>query len=66
MLELRSFGALRAAEYLEMASNDLFAVNSFDAPETVVSHERELPSVKDDRLTLRLPAMSWSFLKLNY
>lgn len=64
--ELRSFGSLRATEYLEMTSSDLFAVNGFDAPENVVPHERELPSVKDDHMTLRLPAMSWSFVKLCY
>ena len=66
-LELRSFGDLRAAEYLEMTSPDLFAVNTFDAPETVVPHARELPEVKDgSRAALKLPAMSWSFLKFVY
>ena len=66
-LELRSFGDLRAAEYLEMTSPDLFAVNTFDAPEAVVPHARELPEVKDgSRAALKLPAMSWSFLKFVY
>lgn len=66
-LELRSFGDLRAAEYLQMASPDLFAVNTFEAPETVIPQERELPSVRDgSRVALSLPAMSWSFLKFRY
>ena len=66
-LELRSFGDLRAAEYIEMTSSDLFAVNSFDRPDAVVPQEKELPSVKDgSRVSLTLPAMSWSFLKFRY
>ena len=66
-LELRSFGTLKATEYTEMTSSDLFAVNSFDAPETVVPHGKELPKVKDgSRVALTLPAMSWSFLRFEY
>ena len=39
----------------------------FDAPEAVVPHARELPEVKDvSRAALKLPAMSWSFLKFVY
>ena len=66
-LELRSFGNLKAAEYAEMTSSDLFATNGFDHPDTVVPHDKELPSVKDGSLvSLTLPPMSWSFLKFTY
>lgn len=66
-LELRSFGMLCAKEYLEMTSENLFAVNSFDKPTAVVPHAKDLPNVKDgSQISLSLPAMSWSFLKFTY
>ena len=50
-----------------MTSPDLFAVNSFDCPDNVVPREKECPAVREgSRITLRLPAMSWSFLRLGY
>ncbi len=65
-IELRSFGDLRAVEYVEMTDPDLFAVNGF-GKEKVVPHEKALPDVKDgSRVILRLPAMSWSFLRFTY
>ncbi len=64
-LELRSFEGLKAEEYVEMHSNDLFAVNSFDE-EKIVPVQRELPAVKDgSRVTLKLAPMSWNFLKFS-
>ncbi len=64
-LELRSFGELKAIEYQELAGCALSAVNTFDRPEAVVPHAKELPVVKDGRMMLSLPPMSWSFLKLS-
>ncbi len=65
-LELRSFGDLKATEYIELTNADLGAVNTFESPEAVVPHQRELPAVKEgSRLSLTLPAMSWSFLKFS-
>ncbi len=62
-LELRSFGELKAEEYLEMTSGDLDAVNGFGA-EQVKPIERELPAVKDgSHVSLVLPPMSWSYLR---
>ena len=66
-LELRSFGKLAACDYVEMTSSDLFAVNGFDHPDTVVPHKKDLPTVRGgSKVSLRLPAMSWSFLKFTY
>ncbi len=65
-LELRSFGALKATSYVEMAESDLAATNGFDRPDAVVPHEKELPAVKDGKVTLTLPAMSWSFVTFRY
>ncbi len=66
-LELRSFGILQPKEYAEMTSSDLFAVNSFENPENILPHEKDLPAGMDgSRFTLNLPAMSWSFLKFSY
>lgn len=66
-LELRSFGDLHAMEYIEMTHTDLGATNGFSHPFDVLPHERELPAVKEgSRMSLTLPAMSWSFLKLKY
>ena len=62
-LELRSFGELKAKEYVEMTSSDLGAVNGFGA-ENVAPHEKDLPAVKDgSRVSLVLPPMSWSYLR---
>ncbi len=62
-LELRSFGDLKALEYVEMSSSDLDAKNTFGR-ETVLPLPRELPTVKDGSIVrLTLPPMSWSFLK---
>ena len=66
-LELRSFGSLNASEYIEMTHTDLFAVNGFDRPDEVVPHAKSLPKIKDgSKVTLKLPAMSWSYLKFTY
>ena len=65
-LELRSFGDPKAAEYVEMTHTNLFATNGFDRPGEVVPHEKELPKVKDGKVTLTLPAMSWSFVTFKY
>ncbi len=63
-LELRSFGALHAEQYVEMVNSNLFATNTFDCPDAVTPREKELPSVRGgSKIFLRLPAMSWSFLK---
>ncbi len=65
-IELRSFGALKAEEYYEMTNADLAAVNTFASPDTVLPQKKDLPAVKDgSRVSLRLPAMSWSFLKFS-
>ncbi len=61
-LELRSFGDLEGEMYLEMANSDLAATNGFDRPDEVVPSEREVPAVKDGKVSLRLPPMSWSFV----
>ncbi len=65
-LELRSFGDLAATGYLEMTHSDLFATNGFDHPDTVVPHEKDLPQVKQGKVTLTLPAMSWSLVTFRY
>ena len=66
-LELRSFGELKAKEYVEMTHQNLLAVNGFERPNEVVPHEKELPTVKDgSRACLKLPPMSWSYLKFCY
>ena len=65
-LELRSFGDLAATGYLEMTHSDLFATNGFDHPDTVVPNEKDLPQVKQGKVTLTLPAMSWSLVTFRY
>ncbi len=65
--ELRSFGDLKAVEYVEMTSNNLLATNTFDSPYTVLPYNKDLPAVKDGSLlNVTLPAMSWSYIKLKY
>ncbi len=64
-LELRSFGEPEAVEYVEMTSLDLDAVNGFGA-EKVKPHRKELPEMEAGRTFLTLPALSWSFLILQY
>ncbi len=64
--ELRSFGDLKAVEYVEMTHSNLFATNNFSHPNDVVPHNKDLPAVKDNKVELKLPAMSWSYLKFRY
>ena len=66
-LELRSFGALKAKEYVRMTNSDLGAVNGFDHPDTVKPELLDVPAVKDGSLvSLTLAPMSWSFLRFTY
>ena len=66
-LELRSFGCLKAAEYVRMTNSDLAATNGFDHPDTVKPEEMDVPAVKDGSLvSLTLAPMSWSFLRFTY
>ncbi len=63
-LELRSFGDLEPAEYVEMTNADLGATNGFSHKEDVVPAKKDLPAVKGGtHVSVVLPAMSWSYLK---
>ena len=66
-LELRSFGDLKAKEYVRMVNPDLDATNGFEHPDTVKPEELDVPNVKDGSLvSLSLAPMSWSFVRFEY
>ena len=66
-LELRSFGDLKAKEYVRMVNPDLDATNGFEHPDTVKPEELDVPNVKDGSLvSLSLAPMSWSFVRFQY
>lgn len=62
-IELRSFGALEAIDRKELTGS-LMDTNTFDAPDRVRAVDAERPQVKDGKVTLTLPPMSWTMLRL--
>ncbi|MFC7481004.1 alpha-L-arabinofuranosidase C-terminal domain-containing protein [Luedemannella flava] len=64
-VDLRAFGSsLRVAEAWILADDDLHATNTADAPDRVSLHPAEGVTVDDARLTLPLPPVSWTALRL--
>ena len=62
--DLRSFGKLRVAEHLFLHHDDVNAVNTEAAPDTVRPFALSGDEVTDGRLAATLPALSWNLLRL--
>ncbi len=62
--DLRAFAGLRLAEHIELHHDDVRAVNTEDAPDTVSPRAVTGAKVEQNRLSATLPALSWNVLRL--
>jgi len=62
--DLRAFGALRVAEHIVLHHDDVKAVNTEAAPDTVVPRQGTGGAMEGGRLAVTLPALSWNVIRL--
>ena len=62
--DLRDFGPLRVAEHLVLHHDDVKAVNTEAAPDTVSPFLGDPGLLDGGRLTIALPALSWNVIRL--
>jgi len=62
--DLRAFGELRIAEHSVLHHNDLQAVNTETAPETVTPKAGEVGLLDGGKLTVNIPSLSWNVIRL--
>jgi alpha-N-arabinofuranosidase len=65
--DLRSFGTknLRLIEHLVLEHPDMKAVNTADAPDTVIPHANGDAQINSDgKLSATLPKLSWNVVRL--
>ncbi|SDH87090.1 alpha-N-arabinofuranosidase [Vibrio xiamenensis] len=62
-LRLEEFGALKMIERQVLTGDDLFAVNSFDAPNNVVPTTQECIEHAGSQFSITLPKTSWTMLR---
>lgn len=65
-LELRSFGKIIPIECTVMNDKDLNAQNTIEKPDQVTMREGEMPLVKNDIVSAKLPASSYSMMRFMY
>ena len=61
--DLHGFGKLRLAEHLLLHHDDVKAVNTEDAPDTVVPRQGPGGVIDGEQATLRIPALSWNVIR---
>ncbi|MFM7323107.1 MAG: alpha-L-arabinofuranosidase C-terminal domain-containing protein, partial [Armatimonadota bacterium] len=61
---LRGFGEFRTVRHTVLRNDDLKAVNTAEAPETVIPVEWATPEFRDGFLRAILPPYSWNVLRL--
>ncbi len=62
--DLRAFGKLRSEEHIVLHHDDVKAVNTEDAPDTVAPAQGEQAALDGGRMTVTLPALSWNVIRL--
>lgn len=62
--DLRAFGSLRVAEHIVLHHDDVKAVNTEAAAETVAPKAGDLGVLDGGKLTVTLPALSWNVIRL--
>ena len=62
--DLRAFGDLRVAEHIVLHHDDLKAVNTEDAPDTVSPAQGAPGTLDGGRLSVVLPRLSWNVIRL--
>lgn len=63
-VDLRAFGKLRVDEHSVLHHDDVKAVNTEDAPDTVVPANGELGVMDGGKLSITLPSLSWNMIRL--
>ena len=63
-VELRQFGDYRVIEQVAMTCDDLYAVNTEEAPDRVVPMQRSDAAVRQGRLEAVLEKTSWNMIRL--
>ena len=62
--DLRGFGDLKIAEHILLHHDDVKAVNTEEAPETVAPAQGNGGVIDGGRLSVKLPALSWNVIRL--
>ena len=62
--DLRSFGNLKPVEHILLHHDDVKAINTESHPDTVKPVTIMGDEIKDGKLTVRLPALSWNVIRL--
>ena len=62
--DMRAFGTLRPVEHSVLHHDDVKAVNTETAPDTVKPMPGEPANMDNGRLTVRIPALSWNVIRL--
>ena len=62
-VDLHSFGPLRIAEHILLHHDDVKAVNTEDAPDTVAPKAGPGGEIDGEHATIRIPALSWNVIR---
>lgn len=62
--DLRAFGNLRVSEHIVLHHDDVKAVNTKSAPDTVSPTKGKGGTMDSERLTVCVPALSWNVIRL--
>ncbi len=62
--DMRAFGNLRVAEHIVLHHDDVKAVNTEDAPDTVSPFTVTGDKIDGGKLEAKIPALSWNVLRL--
>ncbi|MGI6173795.1 MAG: alpha-N-arabinofuranosidase [Christensenellales bacterium] len=62
--DMRAFGNLRVAEHIVLHHDDVKAVNTEDAPDTVSPFTVTGDKIDGGRLEAKIPALSWNVIRL--
>ena len=64
-LDLRSFGKVRLMEHIVLHHDDIKAVNTETAPDTVVPSSKKVNTAETEKSVIELPALSWNVLRFS-
>ena len=62
-IDLRSFGKMKLAEHILLHNDDVKAVNTETAPDTVSPSSGPGGEITDGKASLRIPALSWNVIR---
>ena len=64
-VDLRSFGDLKRASHIVLHHDDAKAVNTEETPDNVSPRSVPAPELRDGRLEIKLPALSWNVIRVS-